>query len=84
MIGNTYRPKFWAERLAWRAKLKWDLVALVLGNEEDRYVALFTKHGIATLASDALKAFMKVNQQLSHADAVFKKCAFVPYAHRKA
>jgi len=78
MIGNTHKPKFWAEELAWRAKLK-DSAVLVLGSEEDSCIASFTKHGLAVLASGAFEAFTKGNQQLPHADDVFK-CVFIPYA----
>lgn len=79
MIGNAYRPQFWAEELAWRAKLKKDSAVLVLGSEEDRYMASFTKHGLAALASGAFEAFTRGNQQLPHADGVFK-FVFIPYA----
>lgn len=79
MIGNTLRPKFWAEELAWGAELKKDSAVLVLCSEEDRYIASFTKHGLAAFASGAFEAFTKGNQQLPHADGVFK-CVFIPYA----
>ena len=79
MIGNTHRSKFWAEELAWRAKLKEDSAVLVLGSEEDSYIALFTKHGLVALASGAFEAFTRGNQQLPHADGLFK-CVFIPYA----
>ena len=78
MIGIAHRPKFWAEELAWRAKLKKNSAVLVLGSEEDRYIASFTKHGLAAFASGAFEAFTRGNQQLPHTDGVFK-CVFIPY-----
>lgn len=56
-----------------------DSAVLVLCSEEDIYTALFTKHGLAALASGAFEAFTEGNQQLPHADDVFK-CVFIPYA----